>query len=80
MPDGVDDDFGFAALVEDEIRIWRRRQTPNGPIIRSDADVRMVQEKVDDGLNARLNTLRALWRIDGKWSRIMLRSASAGSV
>jgi hypothetical protein len=56
----VDDDFGFVDLVEDEIRIWRRRQTPNGRVIRSDANMRMSQKKVDNGLNARLNALRAL--------------------
>jgi hypothetical protein len=59
MSDGVDDDFGFGDLVEDEIRIRCRRQTPNGRIISPNADVGMSQKKTDNGLNARLNTFCA---------------------
>src|SRR5262245_44616847 len=65
MPDGVDDDFVFADLVEDEIGIRCRRQTSNGRIISPDSDKGMSQEKIDNGLNARLNTFCALRGLSG---------------
>jgi hypothetical protein len=43
MADGMDDDLGFSNLVENEIRIGRRRQAANDRIIGANADKRMNQ-------------------------------------
>ena len=61
MPYRVDDDLLVADFVEDEERIGRCRQPANIWIVGSDADLRMLQEQVNDVPNALLDALCSLW-------------------
>jgi hypothetical protein len=45
MAHSVDDDLCLSDLVENQIRIWRRRQTANDRIIRANADIWMSQKQ-----------------------------------
>jgi len=60
MTHGMNDDFGFRSLIENEIGIRRRRQAADHRIIRAGTDVGMQQEETDDGLNTGLNVLGSL--------------------
>ena len=62
MTNRVNDDFISGDFVEDEKRMWRRGQTPNGGIVRSDSHRGMSQKQVNDALNAPFDALRPLGR------------------
>ena len=61
----VDYDLGLRRLIENEVRIGGRRQASNGRIIRSDAGMRMTEQKTEKCLNACLHALGALRRMYG---------------
>ena len=63
VTDGVNDDLGFRGLVENQIGVGQRGHAPDTRIIRASADAGIQQQKVDDRLDARLNTPRALRRM-----------------
>jgi len=62
MANSMDDDLGFGDLIENQIGIRRYRHAPNGWVVRAPADVGMKQEKINDGLHARLNAPYTLRR------------------
>ncbi len=63
MADRVYDDLGFGDFVEDEVRIWRCRQTTDDWIISTNADVRMSQKNGNNILYTSLNAFCASGRI-----------------
>jgi hypothetical protein len=65
MANGMNDNLGFGNFVENQIRLGRCTQTTNNRIVRPNTDVRMSQQKIDDALQASLNTLRPSWRMCG---------------
>jgi hypothetical protein len=65
MADSVNDDLGPRDLVEIQIRIRRRAQTPNRRIIGANTSVWMGQEQIDDVLYVSLYGLRAFRRMGG---------------
>ena len=60
MTDGVNDDFGFRGLVKNHVRIGQGRHAPDGWVVRASANAGIQQQKIDDRLNAALNTARTL--------------------
>ncbi len=56
MAHGMDDDLGFGRLVENEMGIRQCRHAPDGRVVCAGANMGIHQKKVDDRLNARLNT------------------------
>jgi hypothetical protein len=43
--------------------VWGCRYAPDGRVVRTGADMGIKQQKIDDGLNASLDTLRTLRRM-----------------
>jgi hypothetical protein len=58
----MDDDLCIGRLVEHEIRVRQHHQATNRRIVRARPDVRMKQEKIDEGLNTGLNAPGSLRR------------------
>jgi len=56
MTNGMDNDFALTDFVKDEIRIRRGRHPPDKRIVRAGANVGMKQQKIDDRLNAGVNS------------------------
>src|SRR5579862_5881811 len=65
MPHRVNDDFFVAGFIEDQIRIRGYRHTSHGGIAGACAYERVSRKSFNGGLNSRLNTARALWRMAG---------------
>src|SRR4051794_19683190 len=63
MPKRVDDDLGFRDLVEDQVRIGRCRQATDGRVAGAAAGIGMQWQQIDNGLDAGVNTPRAVWRL-----------------
>jgi hypothetical protein len=61
MSDGVDDDLAVRHFVENIVGIGRRRQAPNGGILRAEAAIRMSQQQVDNVLHAFSNAAGSAW-------------------
>src|ERR1700722_20326104 len=63
MTHGVNDDFSFARFVENDIWVGRRCKTANSRVVRADANLRMQQQKIDNGLDTDLHVSGALRRM-----------------
>jgi len=59
MPYGMNYDFLVCDFVEDQILIGQDDHAPDGGLACACADMWMLQQHVDDGLNAGLNAPRA---------------------
>ena len=55
MADAVDHNCVLSRLVEDQIWIWRDNHAPQARVAGQLAGMRMVQQQIDDDLNACLN-------------------------
>jgi hypothetical protein len=56
MTYGVNDNLGRRRFVKVDVRVGQGCQAADGRVIRASADAGMEQEKIDDRLNAGLNT------------------------
>ena len=65
MADRVDNYLGLRHLKEDEIGIGQCRHPANCWVVGSNADARMIREKINDKSQARMNLLSALGRMRG---------------
>ena len=80
MSNSVNDNLGLRDLVENEIRVRRRRYPANNRIISAPTNPGMQQQKIDYGLDPGLDPPRALRRTGGNVIEDRLRSARAGRV
>ena len=60
MPDAVNDDLVADDAIKNQIRIWRRPNTPQAALAGKPAYVRMLHHEIDDGMNTRPHVMRAL--------------------
>ena len=61
----MDDDLGLSDLIKNKVGIRRRCHASDGRVVRARADLGVKHQKVDDRLNAGLNTSRSTRRIGG---------------
>jgi hypothetical protein len=61
MTNGVDDDLGFRGLIENQVGVRQGCHATDGRIVRTRADARIKQQKIDDRLYAGMNAPRAEW-------------------
>lgn len=80
MADRVDNNLRIGEFVENQIRIRWHAQPANNRIIGANTDIGVHQEQIDDVLYAPLYPLAPCWEWAAIYSRIELRSASAGRV
>lgn len=60
MAHGVNNDLVIGSLVEDEVRIGRRRHAPSGWVVGRCAGQRILQEQIGDGANSGMDALGSL--------------------
>lgn len=61
MPDRVNYNLGFRDFVENQVGVGRCRHSADRRIARAASDMRMLQQKIGEDLNAGLNSARGEW-------------------
>ena len=61
MAHSVNNDLVVSCLVENQVRIWRRRYAPNGGVLCHRPGQRIPLEHIGQAANSGLDATRSLW-------------------